>query len=57
MAAILTGALMFTELGEQDAARELGGAVKGALAAGARTPDVGGTATTLEVAQAIASRI
>src|SRR3989440_8630446 len=52
MAAILTGALMFTELGEKDAARDLEQAVKDALAAGTRTPDVGGKATTREVAAA-----
>jgi len=57
VASVLTGALMFEQLGHPDAARELEGAVKGALAAGARTPDVGGTATTAQVARAIGERI
>jgi len=57
MAAILTGALMFTELGEKGAAGDLDRAVRDALAAGVRTPDVGGKATTLEVAQAIAAAL
>ena len=57
MAAILTGALMFTELGEKDAARDLEQAVKDALAAGTRTPDVGGKATTREVAAAVAAAL
>src|SRR6267143_2154884 len=57
VAAVLSGALMFEQLGHQGAARDLERAVRDALGAGARTPDVGGKATTLEVAQAIASRI
>jgi len=57
VAAVLSGALMFEQLGQQGAARDLERAVRDALGAGARTPDVGGKATTLEVAQAIASRI
>jgi len=57
VAAVLSGALMFEQLGQQGAARDLERAVRDALGAGDRTPDVGGKATTLEVAQAIASRI
>jgi 3-isopropylmalate dehydrogenase len=53
MAAILTGALMFEQLGHPDAARALEGAVRGALAAGARTPDVGGTTSTHAAAEAV----
>jgi 3-isopropylmalate dehydrogenase len=57
LAAILTGALMFEQLGHAEAARELERAVVDALAAGARTPDVGGTATTRLVAAAVLERL
>jgi 3-isopropylmalate dehydrogenase len=57
VAAVLSGALMFEQLGRQAAARDLEGAVRHALATGARTPDVGGTATTREVAAAIAAAL
>jgi isocitrate/isopropylmalate dehydrogenase len=57
MAAILTGALMFEQLGHADAARELERAVHDALADGARTPDLGGTATTRQVAAAVLERL
>ena len=57
MAAVLTGALMFEELGHPEAARDLERAVSATLAAGVRTPDVGGRATTKEVASAIAQRL
>jgi 3-isopropylmalate dehydrogenase len=53
MAAILTGALMFEQLGHPDAARALERAVRGALADGARTPDVGGTSSTRAAAEAV----
>jgi 3-isopropylmalate dehydrogenase len=53
MAAILAGALMFEQLGQGEAARAVEGAVRKALAGGARTPDVGGRATTREVSQAV----
>ncbi len=53
MAAVLTGALMFEQLGHAAAARELERAVKQALAAGVRTPDIGGKATTGNVARAV----
>ena len=53
LAAILTGALMFDQLGRPEAARDLERAVHDALAAGARTPDLGGTATTAEVSRAV----
>jgi 3-isopropylmalate dehydrogenase len=55
VAAVLTGALMVEHLGHPDAARDLERAVTQALAAGARTPDLGGTSTTREVAAAIAA--
>jgi len=57
MAAILTGALMFEQLGHADAARELERSVRETLAAGVRTPDLGGTATTREAAAAVATRL
>lgn len=57
MAAVLTGALMFEHLGHAAAARDLERAVKETVAAGTRTPDIGGTSTTREVAAAIAARL
>src|SRR5512144_1405532 len=53
MAAILTGALMFEQLGHPEAARHVERAVRGALADGARTPDLGGTTTTGAAAEAV----
>ena len=50
MAAVLAGALMFEQLGHPDAAREVDGVVRKALQAGVRTQDLGGKATTNEVA-------
>jgi 3-isopropylmalate dehydrogenase len=57
LAAILAGALMFEHLGEGDAARALGGAVRDALAAGLRTQDLGGGATTRDMAAAVAAAL
>jgi len=57
MAAVLTGALMFEQLGHPEAARDLEGAVKQTLAAGVRTPDIGGKATTSQVAKALAREL
>jgi 3-isopropylmalate dehydrogenase len=57
IAAILTGALMFEQLGHAAAARDLERAVKGALSQGVRTPDLGGNATTKEVVAAVAARL
>jgi 3-isopropylmalate dehydrogenase len=57
MAAVLTGGLMFEQLGHPEAARDLEGAVKRTIAAGVRTPDIGGQATTAQVAKAIAREI
>jgi len=57
MAAILAGALMFDELGHPDAARALERAVETTLAAGVRTPDIGGGATTHDVAEAVAGAV
>src|SRR5205807_7879881 len=53
MAAVLAGGLMLEQLGAPEAARDLERAVVETLAAGVRTPDIGGTATTGDVAQAI----
>ena len=57
MAAVLTGALMFEQLAHPEAARDLERAVTETLAAGIRTPDIGGKAGTREVAAAVAARI
>ncbi|HKA58148.1 MAG TPA: isocitrate/isopropylmalate family dehydrogenase [Gemmatimonadales bacterium] len=57
VAAVLTGALLVEHLGHAEAARDLERAVTQALANGARTPDLGGTATTREVADAIAAAL
>ena len=57
MAAVLTGALLFEQLRHPDAARDLERAVKETLAAGVRTPDLGGGARTRDVAAAIADRL
>lgn len=50
MAAMRTGGLMLRELGLPDAYWLLEEAVTAALAAGLRTPDIGGEATTMDVA-------
>lgn len=57
MAAMLTGALMFEQLGHPEAARHVDRAVRGALADGARTPDLGGTTTTGAAAAAVTRRL
>jgi 3-isopropylmalate dehydrogenase len=57
MAAILTGALMFEQLGHADAARRLEGAVRRALAAGIRTADLGGSTSTRAAASAVAAHL
>jgi 3-isopropylmalate dehydrogenase len=57
IAAVLTGALLVEQLGHPGAARDLERAVKQALTDGARTPDLGGTSTTRDVATAIVSRL
>ena len=57
IAAVLAGALMLEQLGEAAAARDLERAVRETLGAGIRTPDVGGTATTQEVAAAVYSAV
>lgn len=56
-AAILTCAMMLNELGEADAAQALERAVRGALAAGIRTPDIGGSTGTREAARWVGEQI
>jgi len=53
MAACLTGALMFQQLGLSRASAGLERAVVQTLSEGIRTPDIGGTAGTQEVAAAV----
>jgi 3-isopropylmalate dehydrogenase len=53
MATILTGALMLEQLGLSGGARRLEQAVRKALADGVRPNDLGGHATTVEVAAAV----
>ena len=50
IAAVLTGALMFEQLGQEGAANEVEHAVRATLQAGMRTQDLGGKATTADVA-------
>ena len=57
IAAILTGALMLEQLGYSAAARDLERAARLALTNGARTPDVGGTVSTQQVARAVAREL
>ena len=55
--AILSVALLLDELGQPAAARAIEAAVTGVLDDGARTPDLGGSATTDEVAAEIADAL
>jgi 3-isopropylmalate dehydrogenase len=57
VAAVLTGALMFEDLGHAAAARDLERAVKETVAAATRTPDIGGKSSTKEVAAALTARL
>ena len=58
MALVLSSALMLEHLGEHDAARRVRAAVYAVLAEGRTlTPDLGGTAGTTEIAEAIAARL
>jgi 3-isopropylmalate dehydrogenase len=56
-AAILTGAMMLAELDFPEAGAALEAAVRAALAAGVRTPDIGGSTGTREAAAWVAARI
>ena len=53
MATILTGALMLDALGHPESAARIEVAVQRVIADGPTTPDLGGSASTLDVAQAI----
>jgi tartrate dehydrogenase/decarboxylase/D-malate dehydrogenase len=57
LGAIWSAALMVGELGEQDAADRLMGAVEAVCRDGILTADVGGSATTSEVGDAVAARV
>ena len=57
VAQILAGAMMLEHVGEQPAAAAVYAAVAGALAAGVRTRDLGGEATTEQVTAAIVAAI
>jgi isocitrate dehydrogenase (NAD+) len=58
IAMILSGAMMLRHLGELNAATAVERAVDGVLDAGqVRTPDLGGSSSTMEVAQAIATTL
>jgi tartrate dehydrogenase/decarboxylase/D-malate dehydrogenase len=57
VATFWTAALMLEHLGEPDAAARLMRAVEQATGAGVRTPDVGGTATTQQVTDAVVAAI
>jgi tartrate dehydrogenase/decarboxylase/D-malate dehydrogenase len=55
--ALWSAALMLEELGEGEASKRLLAAVEETCAAGVRTRDVGGTASTREVGDAVAARL
>ena len=57
MAAILTGALMLSQLGLADGAGKLEEAVSEALRQGIRTADIGGTASTSAVGRWVSERL
>jgi isocitrate/isopropylmalate dehydrogenase len=58
LATILSAAMMLDHLGEGDAARRVERAVADVLAEGrARTPDLGGKSSTVEVTDAILEKL
>jgi tartrate dehydrogenase/decarboxylase/D-malate dehydrogenase len=59
LGAVWSGALMLDHLGHPEAAAEVLGAITSLLAdeSGRRTPDLGGSATTMEVADALVARL
>lgn len=56
-AAILSAAMLLEHLGHDESATSVRAAVEGVLEDGPRTPDLGGSATTGEVADAVISRL
>ncbi len=54
---IWTGAMMLEHLGYPELGERVVAAVEATLAAGVKTPDIGGTATTQEVAEAVCQRL
>jgi tartrate dehydrogenase/decarboxylase/D-malate dehydrogenase len=56
-AAILAAAMMLEDLGELDLARRVGAALEKVCRSGPRTPEIGGTATTTEVGDAVAREV
>jgi tartrate dehydrogenase/decarboxylase/D-malate dehydrogenase len=58
LAAILSAAMMLDHLGEAQAARSVEGSVKAVLEAGSvRTPDLGGSSSTEDVAAAVVAKL
>ena len=57
MAAILTVGLMLADLGHEQVAKALEGAVCRALSEGVTTPDLGGSCSTSEVGDHVASNV
>jgi tartrate dehydrogenase/decarboxylase / D-malate dehydrogenase len=57
LGAIWSAVLMLEHLGERDAAARLMGAVEGVCREGILTRDVGGSASTNEVGDAVAARV
>ena len=55
--ALLSAAMMLEWLGEREAAVALRGAIEGALAAGHRTPDIGGSLTTAAMTAKIVEQV
>jgi tartrate dehydrogenase/decarboxylase/D-malate dehydrogenase len=57
LGAIWSASMMLEHLGEADAAKRVLAAVESVCAAGLLTRDLGGTATTTEVGDAVAGRV
>jgi isocitrate/isopropylmalate dehydrogenase len=57
MGAILSGALMLRQLKLEEAAGKLENAVEAVVAAGVKTRDLGGSATTTEFADEVIQRL
>jgi isocitrate dehydrogenase (NAD+) len=57
VAMILSAEMMLRHLGETEAANRIGRAVAEVLVDGTTTPDLGGSASTVDVAEAVARRV